>query len=308
MACRSPIIVENVAAFEKIPVPCGKCVECKIRRVDEWVFRLMQEDRNSSQSHFVTLTYDTLSVPITDHGFMSLLKSDFQNFMKRLRKNTGYEKIRYYAVGEYGELNSRPHMHAIIFNCDTAASYQDAWSLTKTAWLERYNKENQSFEDYRDPYPDLEKDDKIWFGHVDVQPVSRRGIAYVCKYLDKRKGIPSFPRDDRAKEFSLMSRGLGESYLTPETIAFHRANPDQLYVTHPGGYKVPMPKYYREKIWNEEERREQLDIIYDAIETQVSEEKEWCAKNGKDWHHIKAEERRVRKYAYDKKNSKNRKL
>lgn len=40
-----------------------------------------------------------------------------QKFFKRLRKKFG-EGIRYFACGEYGSKNGRPHYHALLFNFD----------------------------------------------------------------------------------------------------------------------------------------------------------------------------------------------
>ena len=60
---------------------------------------------------FITLTYDDDNL----HSGGSLVKADFQKFMKRLRKKFG-SGVRYYHCGEYGEKNGRPHHHACLFN------------------------------------------------------------------------------------------------------------------------------------------------------------------------------------------------
>lgn len=114
MKCDDPHIV-TTSRGDRVPVPCGRCPPCKQRRVNEWVFRLMQEDKNSVSAHFVTLTYDTRFVPISENGFMTLKKSDFQDFMKRLRFNTGIQGIKYYAVGEYGSKIS-VHISTLLFS------------------------------------------------------------------------------------------------------------------------------------------------------------------------------------------------
>lgn len=59
---------------------------------------------------FITLTYsdENLKSPKLDY-------TDFQKFMKRLRK-TQNEPIGMFVTGEYGDQNKRPHWHAIIFN------------------------------------------------------------------------------------------------------------------------------------------------------------------------------------------------
>lgn len=59
---------------------------------------------------WATLTYDDDQIP--KHG--TLRHSDYQRFMKRLRKNTGLE-VRYYMCGEYGENTGRPHYHTCLF-------------------------------------------------------------------------------------------------------------------------------------------------------------------------------------------------
>lgn len=310
MGCFSPIWVENVKDFERVPVPCGKCVDCKRRRVDSWVFRLSEEDRVSRSSHFLTLTYNTLAVPISGNGFMTLDKSDFQRFVKRLRKNTGIDDIRYYAVGEYGELNSRPHYHAIIFNVETAASYADAWSLRKSGrngFLSRYNK-GLALGDYKDPHPELVPNDKIELGTIDVGTVSGDSIAYTCKYMDKKKIIPLHDRDDRQKEFSLMSKHLGRSYITPQTVRYHKQHLDQLYLTKRGGSKIAMPKYYRDLIFDEVEKERQLHLVHDAIEEQYATELALCEKKGISIGKHRADLQRAKISRFNKRNSKNRNL
>jgi hypothetical protein len=59
---------------------------------------------------FVTLTYDDGNLPYGE----TLVRSDFQKFMKRLLKNSG-KKIRLFYCGEYGGETSRPHYHACFF-------------------------------------------------------------------------------------------------------------------------------------------------------------------------------------------------
>lgn len=63
-------------------------------------------------SSFVTLTYSDDAIP---HD-LSLNPKHIQDWLKRLRKAVSPEKIRYFAVGEYGDQTERPHYHLALFN------------------------------------------------------------------------------------------------------------------------------------------------------------------------------------------------
>jgi len=243
MVCDTPYyVLPSKAAIEKIPVPCGKCPACKARRVNSWVFRLLEEEKISSSAHFVTLTYDTRFVPISDNGFMTLKKSDFQDYMKRLRKLCPGVTLKYYAAGEYGSKNNRPHYHAVIFNVPDSALFFDAWSLNG-----------------------------VPIGSVHVGSVSSDSVAYTLKYIDKANFRTMHGRDDRLPEFSLMSKGLGKSYIQPSTVAFHKADISRMYLTKLSGHKVPMPRYYRNKIFSDTEKDAQLSIIQSVVEKTESQ-------------------------------------
>ena len=112
-------------------VPCGKCNFCLESRRAEWSFRLRQELKVSTSAHFLTLTYEDQKLPRTADGLGTLLKSDLQKFFKRLRKES-VNKLRYYAVGEYGTNTERPHYHALLFNCENKVLEETlvtVWSL-----------------------------------------------------------------------------------------------------------------------------------------------------------------------------------
>lgn len=310
MACDTPILIENVKEYEYIPVMCGKCPPCRKRKVDEWVFRMTEEDRNSTSSHFITLTYNTLSVPITENGYMTLLRADWTNFMKRLRKQTGYENIRFYAVGEYGEKNKRPHYHAIIFNCPTASSYGKAWSMEKLKWINHYKPLDKKG-NIRDPFKNHDDKDRIPIGNVDVGQVSQRSMAYCVKYLDKKRRKRNHSREDFTPEFNAISNGIGSCYLTEKIINWHRKRPEQLYTTMRGGRRVAMSKYYRDKIWNEDykgDRERQLEIIVEKMKEKTREERRICEKGGRNWESYQADMINSRQFKYDKYNSKSRRL
>jgi hypothetical protein len=155
---------------------------------------------------------------------MSLEKRDVQLFFKRLRKASS-TKIKYYVAGEYGGKTKRPHYHAIIFN----AAVNDI----EAAWM---------------------------LGTVHYGDVSGASVGYTLKYMSKQSQIPQHSNDDRKKEFALMSKGLGANYLTLPITDWHKADMEnRMYVNVGDGKKAAMPRYYKNKLYTEEERKQIAD-------------------------------------------------
>ncbi len=98
------------------PFPCGRCLGCEINKARIWKSRILLEQRTNPVSSFVTLTYTDEKVP-RDHYNKPILHSrDLTNWLKRIRRRIEPLKLRYFAVGEYGKLNWRPHFHIALFN------------------------------------------------------------------------------------------------------------------------------------------------------------------------------------------------
>lgn len=204
----------------------------------------MQQHKVSVSAHFITLTYDTAHVPITNNGFMSLSKRDIQLFMKRLRKankKAGNDnKLSYYVCGEYGGKTRRPHYHAIIFNA-LVETFQDSWQVGQ-----------------------------IHYGY----DASEAAVGYTLKYMSKGHNRPAHERDDRQTEFSLMSKGLGASYLTPEMVKWHNDDPlNRMYVNLNDGKKVSMPRYYKNKVYDETTRLMAGKSSYEKMQEKINKER-----------------------------------
>ena len=192
------------------PVPCGKCIECKLNYSRQWATDCMLEKQyyNENECWFLTLTYSDEYLPQaefkTDTGEsfkgISLRKKDLQDFWKRLRKHYTKNKIKYLAVGEYGKSTSRPHYHAIVYglNLDTK----------KLKYLN--NNENG---DSLWTHPDIEN---IWGkGQIVLGQVTWKSIAYVARYTLKKqkdKDIALDQRYGRIPPFICMSQGIGKRY------------------------------------------------------------------------------------------------
>lgn len=235
-------------------VPCGKCIECVKRRVSAWSFRLREEFKRSDSAHFVTLTYNTERVPISQKGYMNLSKRDLQLFFKRLRKqhekvkgNTN--RVKYYACGEYGGKTMRPHYHIILYNSSP--------NIICEAW----------------------KAGNIHFGTVNAA-----SIGYCLKYISKVSKVPLHGNDDRQKEFALMSKRLGDNYLRPSMINWHKADLEtRMYLNLEDGKRCSMPRYYKDKMYSNDERERVGKASQQrAIDEQMKLEEEWFNKYGGD--------------------------
>lgn len=205
-------------------VGCGRCVPCLRKKQVDWCFRLNNELLNSESACFLTLTYDENTCPWAEGGF-TLLRADFQKFMKRLRKHAKSTKIKYYACGEYGDKTERPHYHAIVFNL---------------------------------PRPFDKYIEKAWtYGHIHVGSVTEASIFYTTKYALKglrRKKAIDYDERGREPEFQLMSNGLGINYVKNEIVDYLKTNGTKL-LTVPGGVKKKLPRYYIEKMFVDPEEK-----------------------------------------------------
>lgn len=214
MPCISPLLL-NPRTTRDV-VPCGKCNYCLQTKRADWTFRLLQEVKQCTSAHFLTLTYADEFIPISEHGEYQLDKVDTQLFMKRLRKENT-EPLRYYTVGEYGTETDRPHYHSIMFNLDARL------------------------------YGNLER---IWKkGMVHFGTVNIASIHYVTKYVINRHGDYS----GREPPFALMSRrpGIGARYLNTHT-KWHQQN--QANYVNVNGIKGRLPRYYKDKLFDSDAR------------------------------------------------------
>lgn len=209
------------------PLPCGRCVECRIQKARCWATRILLEASQFSDNTFATLTFEDDKIPLD----WCVDKRDFQLFMKRLRKIKGDDRIRYFAVGEYGEDGHRPHYHVIIFN----HPYSDEDTI-QSAW-------NKGF---------------IQNGEVTVE-----SARYVTEYCVKKWTTNSWDRpDDLSPEFMLSSRGepggVGASALeelSSSLRSIYRVNQNNPYRGPPitsirfGGKNHPLDKYMQLKLY-----------------------------------------------------------
>lgn len=271
-------------------IPCGQCEGCRIDRSRDWANRCMMELQYHKDAYFVTLTYNDEHVPRayyadpeTGEAFESktLLKRDWQLFMKRLRKATSgrpdCENLRFFMCGEYGPKTLRPHYHAIIFglhlddlkpfsqrqlgkkvyNYFTSETLQNAWSVVQ------YSQGNPSSSGEvftSDSFQ--QKRIRVPLGHVLVGQVTWETCAYVARYvLKKQYGVDAqvYTAFNLEPEFTLMSRrpGIGRQWYEdhPECYDFDFIN----ISTPDGGKKIRPPKYF-DRLFDLDNHEEMLEL------------------------------------------------
>lgn len=231
---------------EYLQLPCGQCIECRLNRSRQWAMRCMHEASLSEENCFITLTFND------DHvdPILSLQKSHFQKFMKRLRKylsGVGQAKrVRYFHAGEYGEKFGRPHHHAILFGYDfpdkVLSRQRDGFKYYESELLGKLWSDPKTGESY---------------GFHEISDVTFESCAYVARYCTKK--ITGENAEDhysvmdeqgnvykREPEFSTMSRrpGIGlawyQKYKDTDVWAH-----DKIHIR--GKIYCSPPRYYGSK-------------------------------------------------------------
>lgn len=208
-----------------IPTKCGYCIECRKQKQREWRVRL-EEELRSNYGYFITLT-------ISPEGIEDLEKKTglkwkenpneiatkgLRLFLERVRKDTG-KSMRHWCVTELGEDNDRIHLHGIFFG-------QRSAELIKKHWKYGF----------------------IFIG----QYCNSRSVNYMTKYMLKV--------DVKHKEFKqivLASPGIGSGYFDRLDWQWQKQNYGKIEVptyTFRNGTKMAMPKYYKDKLFTEQER------------------------------------------------------
>ena len=216
-----------------VPTKCGKCIECRKEKARSWRIRLAEELKKNPNALFITLTfneknYQKLAWELFKKSKKNLnyteqnemCKTAVRRWLERIRKKTG-KSIKHWMVTEKGEDYGRIHLHGIVW-CSKERINQWGYGYTYIG-------------DY----------------------VNQTTIAYVTKYM--LKICEKWP-DFRGKV--MCSAGIGSSYDTSYNAKRNRYRGEDTKETYKmeDGAELPLPKYYHDKLYTEEER-ENLWII-----------------------------------------------
>lgn len=169
------------------------------------------------------------------HTTGTLVPNDLKNWLKRYRKAIQPSKLRFYAAGEYGDRQQRPHYHAVIFGVPGCAygrsRYRDGRTIDCCSYCDRVR-------------------DTWGHGIIETQPLSPKLMAYAAGYVMKKL---TSPHDDRLKgrhpEFARMSNRPGLGFDAAELIlkadVHLEKRGDVAPMIRAGGKLMPLGRYIR---------------------------------------------------------------
>lgn len=193
----------------------------------------MLEAMQYKDNAFVTLTYSDEHLP----SDWSVNPVEMQLWQKRLRSACD-RRLRFYTVGEYGDLSGRPHYHAAVFNfptCRYGRTRQNdcyccvACHVVRQSWT---------------------------FGSVEVAMLEEKSAAYVAGYVTKKMTGKDDPRlKGRHPEFCRMSNrpGIGASAMHEVASELLRYDLEKTEDDVPSGLRhggkiLPLGRYLRKKL------------------------------------------------------------
>lgn len=180
------IIGSSEERLAATPLPCGRCLPCRINKRREWTHRIMLENHMHSDSLFCAFTYSDWHLPKDE----SVDPGEMKRFLARLRRKLNGKPFRYFAIGEYGGNFGRAHYHAVLFGLSKwhVPTICSAWST------------------YGHP-----------LGLTSFDEVNQRTAQYIAGYTTKKltkAGDPGL--EGKKPEFMRSSRkegGIGLSYI-----------------------------------------------------------------------------------------------
>lgn len=232
-----------------LPIGCGKCIECRKQKTNNWRTRMMEDIKKYKNAHFVTLT-------LSNENYKKLAEEIILNTPQGIECATGYAldnliairavryftenwrkkyktTIRHWLVTELGHNGTENiHLHGLIW-CDT--------------YLKRTTKKKEIITYYKDEIKNTWKHGYIWIG----QYVNEKTINYITKYVTKVD-----PKHKYYEPKILCSKGIGGNYINTPAAKMNEYNGQKTkdYYVSRTGQKASLPVYWRNKIYTDEQK------------------------------------------------------
>ena len=207
----------------------------------------MLESMNHRLNSFLTLTYDPQNLPLllntadkSASALSTLEPKHLSDFLKRLRKAIEPLRIRYFAVGEYGDATERPHYHVALFGYGRCSNGYTQRSLASGRCC--------SF---------CDQIQSIWsLGTIFSGSLELHSAQYIAGYVTKKLTSKTDPKlKGRYPEFARMSLkpGIGYSMLHDVASTLLQYDLDAVLADIPAGLShgkktMPYGRYLASKL------------------------------------------------------------
>lgn len=198
----------------------------------------------------VTLTYDDAHLPRLEDGRGFLTrgpKSDLTLWLKRFRKSLEPVRVRFYAAGEYGDENWRPHFHVVLFNYPNCRFGQSRYTPLRRDGSRLVSNCCDRCDRIRDTWGK---------GDIKLIELNDHTAQYSCGYVTKKmtnkdhpalKGLPP--------EYAVMSRrpGLGVDFMWDVASTFMEFNLEKRQIDVPsilqyGSRHLPLGRFLTRRL------------------------------------------------------------
>lgn len=265
----------------EVPFTCGNCIECRKKKAREWNVRLQEDIKHNKNAQFITLTFSNESIREIDEYITAkqkvpylapegynrdnaIAKTAMRLFLERWRKKYK-ESVRHWMITELGHKGTENiHMHGLIWTTKP--------DQIKKIWAYGY----------------------VWDGYNKngkrINFVNQQTINYITKYVNKLD-----QKNKYYKSKILTSPGMGRNYtrgLEVRKNEYKGHQTDETYRTR-NGSKLPMPTYWRQKIYTDEERERLWINKLDKGEMWVMGEKVDVSSNTQSFHNLLDHYRRI---------------
>lgn len=225
-------------------IPCKQCYICRRKKAREWRMRIAEDIKENPNAKIVTLTFNTETLKKLAEKIKGVEGYELDNqicklavklFRERWRKKYG-KSPRHWLITELGHGETEHvHMHGII--------WQDSRYKLKDTLLNEVEKIwNYGF---------VGKGKKCHETGRMINYVDASTANYFTKYVNKIDEMhPNY------KQIILTSAGIGKAFLTSKKAEDNRyqgKETNQMYNLDNGGI-LPMPEYFRKKLYTEEQR------------------------------------------------------
>jgi hypothetical protein len=265
-----------------VAIGCGNCIECRKQKARDWQVRLQEDIKTYTNGKMITLTFSNTAIqnidkqiPTTYQKYNKLKKTyeDYpligykrdnaiakyavHHFRERWRKENK-TSIRHWLITELGHRGTENiHMHGIVWT-------DEPYFIIRSKWA------------YGHIWPRPGQENKTY--------VNEKTINYTIKYVHKIDWQHRY-----YKPAILTSPGIGANYIGTYNANRNKFNEEgdtiETYKTT-SGHNIAMPTYWRNKIYNDDEREKLWLIMLDKNERWICGEKVDITKGSEDYFNI----------------------